>query len=82
MEVLLTKDEIKFIEKEAQNPRYKLENILIFPEDHKSISRVTPKGLIFVNGNKDTGLTHINERHRHMEIWKKKFFVIINYVPF
>jgi len=65
MEKLLSREEIIVIEKEAQNPWYRLKNLVIIPEDYKSINSVTPKGLIFINGNNDTGLTHINERHRH-----------------
>ena len=65
MKNLFSETEIRLIEKEANNPWYKQDNILIQPEDYKSIIKVTEKGLVFIYGNSDTGLNHINERHRH-----------------
>lgn len=75
MKGILTKEHISKIEKEALNPVYRMEGVISFGLGTKSpftIMRVTPKGLIFINGTEDTGFDHIHQRHSgntHKEYW-------------
>lgn len=66
MKGILTKEQIAFIEKEAQNSIYRTPGVISFAVGAKSpfaIIRITPKGLIFIKGTDDTGFEHINQRH-------------------
>jgi len=66
MKGILTKEHISIIEKEAQNPIYRLPEIISFAlgtDNPLAIIKITQKGLIFIKGTDDTGFTHIHQRH-------------------
>lgn len=66
MKGILTTEHIKHIEKEAQDPIYRMQGAISFGvgvENPFSIMKMTPKGLIFIKGTDDTGFAHIHQRH-------------------
>jgi hypothetical protein len=66
MKGILTKEHILHVEKEAQNPMYRMQGVISFAMAAKSpfaIIKITPKGLIFIQGTDDTGFKHIHQRH-------------------
>lgn len=67
IEILLTADEIKQIEKFVfDNPHLSDPNCFNIGNTHTSIVKVSPTtGLIIVEGNDDTGFQHIHARHEY-----------------
>jgi len=66
MKGTLTKEHIANVEKEAQDPLYKMAGVISFAistENPFAILKITPKGLIFIKGTDDTGFAHIYQRH-------------------
>ncbi|MGV3586762.1 MAG: hypothetical protein ACO1OF_07165 [Adhaeribacter sp.] len=66
MKGILTKEHIAMIEKEAQNPIYRVPEIISFSlgtNNPLALLKITQKGLIFIKGTDDTGFTHIYQRH-------------------
>lgn len=66
MKGILTKEHIDHVEREAQNPMYRMQGAISFAVAAKSpfaIVKITPKGLIFIQGTDDTGFNHIHQRH-------------------
>ena len=66
MKGILTKEHIKHVEKEAQNPIYRMQGAISFAVATKNpfaIVKITPNGLIFIKGTDDTGFDHIHQRH-------------------
>ncbi len=67
MDRLLNKKEIEYILKQAGNPVYKIPGAIGFVGNRNplSILKITLKGLIFIQGNNETGFKHITERHNY-----------------
>jgi hypothetical protein len=64
MEEILNNNEIQEISEKAKDKIYSMPNIMTSSNgDFRSIAKVSSKGLIFIYGNNDTGLKHINHRH-------------------
>jgi hypothetical protein len=76
MDTLLTIEELKKIELDAQNPIYKNQLLLHMGNNKTDIIRVsTLHNLVFIRGNTKTGFYHINERHGNQyekPFWKKE----------
>lgn len=62
-EELFTSIEISAILLESSNPIYLIKNLYHPTFSKCQIHQISSKGLIFVHGNKHTGLEHISERH-------------------
>lgn len=72
MEELLTQKEISAILLEATNPIYQLDYFW-HPTFYKlQIYCISKKGLIFIHGDKDTGMKHFQDRH---SILSRKLYV-------
>jgi len=67
MEQSLTKEEIQFVLHQATDPIFKMPGLIgkMANGNPLTIASITPKGLIFIYGNEDTGLKHIMERHEY-----------------
>ncbi|CAM4430682.1 hypothetical protein SAMN06265348_1251 [Pedobacter westerhofensis] len=63
MEELFTSKEISAILMEATNPVYQLDYLWHPTFSKLQIYSISKKGLIFIHGNKDTGMKHFEERH-------------------
>ena len=65
VENILTQSEINFILRDAENAIYKKPNAIFFPIEGKTmILRIGQENnAIMINGNEDTGFTHIKNRH-------------------
>lgn len=72
-EELFTRNEIIVIERTVMtSPGFRDPNAIGIGENKLSILKVSPKnGLIFTQGNEDTGFTHIQNRHN---FWTDKFY--------
>ena len=67
MSSILTTSEIAFILQKANDPIYKIPGVVCFFSKNNplEIIKVSPKGLIFIEGNDETGFKHISERHNY-----------------
>lgn len=66
MKGILTKEHILHVEKEAQNPIYRMQGAISFAVATKNplaIVKITSRGLIFIKGTDETGFDHIHQRH-------------------
>jgi hypothetical protein len=66
MKGILTKEQIMSIQNEANHHIYRIQGVVSFSiasENPFGIHKITPKGLIFIQGTDDTGFIHINKRH-------------------
>jgi hypothetical protein len=65
-DTILNSNEIRHVLKNASNPIYSLPGfmgIIGGNKTHLSIIKISNKGLIFIEGNKETGFKHISSRH-------------------
>ncbi len=61
---LLSPEEIKRIIEEATKPHFKDPALMVFARNRTDVIRVSPiNQLIFIEGDMNTGFTHINQRH-------------------
>jgi hypothetical protein len=67
MNRILNSNEIKSLLQKAQDPVYKLQGVICFSSKNHplDIIKISPKGLIFIEGNDQTGFKHISERHNY-----------------
>lgn len=71
MEEILTDEEIATVLLEAAQPEFNVENLYHFTSQKLHVSKVSKKGLIFIQGNEHTGMEHIQLRH---SITSRKLF--------
>lgn len=67
MSSILTTSEIANILQIAKDPIYQIPGVVCFTSKNNplGIIKVSPKGLIFIEGNDETGFKHISERHNY-----------------
>lgn len=63
MKGIFTVEQVKQIEKASQHYVYQIALLTFGSKSPFSILKVSPKGLIFVNGTDDSGFNHIHKRH-------------------
>lgn len=61
----LTSDMIYKIEKKAKDPIWQMGALASFKNQWYDILSISPRGLIHIHGNKDTGWAHIMSRHSY-----------------